>query len=112
MRYDYGYVKQAASLCLTTTDSGDIFAKKLVASPLTVLLLLLQSEYIVVEDGSPIKEWLVNIVDGEGFTAADNGITSETLLEGIKSGFIGFKIVIWDDQPTIPARAGNNKQMR
>lgn len=112
MRNDYSYVKQATSLCLTTTDSGDIFAKKLVASPLTVLLLFLQNEYIVIEDGAPIKEWLVNIDDGEGFTAADNGITSETILKGIKSGFIGFKIVIWDDQPTISAKAGNNKLMR
>jgi hypothetical protein len=101
MRNDYGYVKQATSLCLTTTDSGNIFVEKLETSPLTALLLILQNEYVLIEDGSPIKEWLVHIVDSEGFTAEDNEITSETILDGISRGFIGFSVVIWDDQPAI-----------
>ncbi len=109
MRTDYKYIEDATSLVMTTTEKGHKYLEKLYennnsqideAEGLEELLLILEDEYIVIPNESDIDVWIeaINDVYDEQFRASTNPLQKEHILEGIKLGYIGFKVVIWDDK--------------
>lgn len=104
MRKDYKYIEKATDLVICTTQKG---ANRLIeltennfdnVNVLEELLLALEEDYIIVNNESTIDDWVKKINEElfieEGITIP---ITAEHVLEGIKSGWIGFKTVIWDE---------------
>lgn len=104
MRRDYAYIARNTSLCLTTTEKGDAYCETLPdkdteesTNPLNELLLLIQNEYVVVEEGSGIDGWILAIrrIYAEQFGNVDHGITKETIVEALSKGFLGLRAAIW-----------------
>ena len=106
MRHDHAYIARNTDLCLTTTEKGDAYCEALpdkdieeLMNPLSEMLLLVQNEYVLVEDGSGIDGWILAIrrIYTEQFGNVDPGITKETIIEALSKGFLGLRTVIWVD---------------
>lgn len=105
MRYDHAYIARSTSLCITTTQKGDAYCEtppdkdeKEMASPLSELLLLIQNEYVLVENNSGIDGWIreVNKIHAGQYGTVNHGITRDTIIDALSGGLIGLRIVIWD----------------
>lgn len=105
MRKDYKYIEEATSLCMTTTEKGHVYLDNLSddeideTTDLNELLLYIEDEYIVLPNNSDIDDWIKIIQKSydDEFIVKPNPLTKEIIIEGIQNGYIGFKVVIWDE---------------
>ena len=105
MRTDYEYVDQAIALCMCTTRLGDARLEPLLQpgvempkSTIVEILLTVQDEYIVVEDGG-ITSWVVAMQEYRQREHLEE-IPAEDLHAVIAKMFaddlIGVHKVVWD----------------
>jgi len=108
MRQDYVYTVKNINLCLIINEKGKAYCNKLpkegtdqASAPMHELLLLIQRDCLIIEDSSDIDK-LDAVIDKtyiDQFKSVNTGVAKETLFKAIMEGYIGFRVVLSDQQP-------------